>query len=450
MIVDEQRRNAILADCVERLRAGETEADCLARYGDEAAAIAPLLRAAARLHRVSAYTLSPDQHNQAKAVLRAAMLEQGRGSVHSDEPRPRFIRLALAGPLRGLATAATLVLILCVIVTITAVAASRPGDAAYSLRVIVERAPVLLQTTTVGKTMAELRISERRLADLEAHLAASGEIAAAAVKALLAGDQAAAGRADDLSQMGRAQVAAHVAAHAEALARLAQSAQGPSDRTTLQAASAQVEALAQDLLRDAPPPGSEASVTPPAGAPALSDTHMPPATATATSTARGSQSPSATATPVTLEPTRIRETPTAGAVGPGQRATALAQTATASPEKSPTSVPASPTSTLGTPSAGPSGTPAPGRRATALAQTATATHTAEPTPTPTATKGPDTPMPGRRATALAQTATATVTPVSATPVPGRRATALAQTATPGTSGNPVESGSWSASTPRAR
>ena len=61
MMMNKQRHGAILADCIERLQAGETAVDCLARYGAEAAELAPLLNAAMRLQRVNTHRLTDAQ-----------------------------------------------------------------------------------------------------------------------------------------------------------------------------------------------------------------------------------------------------------------------------------------------------------------------------------------------------------------------------------------------------
>lgn len=403
--MDKLHREIILTDCIEQLQAGETVADCRAKHGAEADAVAPLLSAAARLQRASAYRLTDAQRSQGKATLRTALRNQQRAA----HPAPGRFRFTLPGSVRGLALAGSMAFALFVVVSVTAVAASQPGDLAYPVRVLAERAPVLLKTTAAAKTATELRIADRRLADLEAQLAAEDELAFAAVQALLAGDQAAADRADALSPTERLQAASQVTAHATTLTSLAQAARRPAARETLRTAATQAEALAQRLRQDGPgPAGPTETPAAPAGQ------NPPPATATpyassATPSPAGVQSP----------------------LGPGRRATALAQTATPSPEVSTTAAPPSATGQPGAPVS----TPAPGRRATALAQTPT--QPAQPTPAHTPGPGAETPAPGRRATALAQTPTQPAQPPPAhtpgpgaeTPVPGRRATALAQTPT---------------------
>ena len=420
--MDELRRGVILADCIERLLAGETASDCLAQYGDEAAAVLPLLTAAARLHRVNTYCLTAYQRGQAKATLRAAMLSHNRRTTHSGRTGPWYLRPALTGSVRGLALAGMLALTLIAVVTVTAVAASQPGDVGYPVRVVVERAPVLLKSTAAARAAAELRIADRRLLDLETRLKAGGELVPAAVEALLAGDQAVAGRATELSRAERFQAASHVAAQAATLATLAQSTRQMSARVTLEAVAAQVESLAQRLMSDDVSGGVGSSLTPgPVETPAQSGNQIAPIALTATRTPAAPVGHTGTPLPASVQPTPIREMPTAQPPGLGQRATALAKTATASPGIAATPVPSGPPASLGTPGGLLTGSPIPGRRATALSQTATApapraTHTAEPAPTQVPIAEPDTPVPGHRATALAQTGTAPAPAATDAPV----------------------------------
>jgi len=425
-----------LGNCLDQLAAGEAIAACLAQHPEQAAELAPLLAMAVELGSLRGYGLSEAARRRAHArLLRAEVDRNSRDVTHGW----RFGSLAVSRLAAGLA-----LVFACVVLTTGMVAASQPGDLAYPVRTFVERAPVLLQATAEAKATVELRIADRRLADLETHLATKGEIAPAAIEALLAGDRAAAGRADELTQTERLLAASRVAAHAVALTNLARSAQQPLAEATLQAAAVEAESLAQHLERgseseDTPSP-TDAGPTEPPAAPAIG---VPPASVTPIPESQAPEASTSAPLPTSGQPTRRNEMLSATPV-PGRRATALAQTATA---PIPTDTPQP--SPVNTATNGPD-TPVPGRRATALAQTATApatvaTDTPQPAPVNTSTSRPDTPVPGRRATALAQTATApapaaTDTPEPSpvhtpaggpdTPVPGRRATVLAQTATP--------------------
>jgi len=402
----------ILEDCIERLQAGETIADCLARYGAQAAELAPLLTTAMQLQGVGPQRLTHGQHLRTKVALREALAER----------RARAASKSLGwrgwwGQARGLAVAAMLILGIFVTAGVTSVAASRPGDVAYPVRVTLERAPAWLQFSPAGRAAAELQVAERRLADVTGYLQTTGQVAPAAVDALLAGDQAAAANAVALPELEREAITRRVAAHAETLAALARTAGPGAAELTLDEAAAQAAALAERLS-----PGSGSLPTPPAqptSPPTPTVAPLGDAPAADITPAAAPQPERSGATPTPLP------TPTGRAIVPGQRATALAQTATVTAPTVSLTPAATPTlvaeTTTPTPAAGgPVNTPVPGRRATALAATATgqpptATPSPEPPPTDRPSGATGTPAPGRRATALAQTATAQATPITPTP-----------------------------------
>jgi hypothetical protein len=475
--MNDKELTRILGHCLDQIAAGDTVAACLAQHPEQAAELAPLLAMAGELGSLRDCRLSEAARQRARAGLLRAEVARNQSRVMPWWQSGAFGVSRLAA---GLAMA-----LFCVILTTGMVAASRPGDVAYPLRVLVERAPVLLTTTAAARATTELRIADRRLTDLASYLAAKDAIEPAAIAALLAGDQAAAAKAEALPEAERVQAASHVAAHAAALALLAQSAHQPSAEMALQAAAVRAGSLAEDIERGGTVTGgarptSDARPTQTRSAPVIVE---PPAVVTPTPEPQASETPTVTPSPTNWQPAHSSETPTARPIAPGQRATALARTATASPvtatatqnvteiRPSGTPIPGrratalAQTATVPVPAT--AGTPVPGRRATALAQTATApafgaTHTSEPSPVHTPNRGSDTPAPGQQPTAPAQTVTsapasgATNTPEpssvhtpmrgSATPAPGRRATALAQTATPA----PAHTGGPNASqTPRS-
>jgi hypothetical protein len=65
-------RATILDDCLERLKAGASPADCLSLYPGQAAELAPMLAAAVQLQDFSGHALSDAQHLRAKVALREA------------------------------------------------------------------------------------------------------------------------------------------------------------------------------------------------------------------------------------------------------------------------------------------------------------------------------------------------------------------------------------------
>jgi hypothetical protein len=354
--MNDSRQQAMLSECIERLQAGETVAACLARYGAEAAAIAPLLSAAARLRGVQPYRLSADQRGRARAALRTAMLAQTHSSVQPVKVSPWRIRVGLPHMMRRPALAALLAAALFLVGTATAVAASQPGDVAYRLRVIVERAPALFETTAAARATAELHIADRRLADVERYLAGTGQVEHNALVALLSGDQAAANQEATAPLAERAAVAVRVMDHARALSSLAGSATEAQTRTALDAAAAQALAIAASLE-----PGGARPATP--------------------STPGIIASPSPTQTPTALilvgQPTPVAPTPTQADPTPSATAAPPYGTATANP------------TTRGN---GPQHTVTP--QAHHGTQTVQAARTAQATQTPQATRTPgDGPQP---------------------------------------------------------
>ena len=66
-----------LEECLDRVVAGESAAECLAALGSQAAVVEPLVAAATRLQHVRAERLSDAQRQRAHATLAAAMAAAG-------------------------------------------------------------------------------------------------------------------------------------------------------------------------------------------------------------------------------------------------------------------------------------------------------------------------------------------------------------------------------------
>ncbi len=367
---------------------------------------------ATRLQGVGPRRLTNGQRLRTKVALREALAERrARAAGRSLGWRGWW------GQARGLAVAAMLILCLFVTAGVTSVAASRPGDVAYPVRVTLERAPAWLQFSPAGRAAVELQVAERRLADVTGYLQATGQVAPAAVDALLAGDQAAAANAAALPERERDAITRRVAAHAETLAALAQTAGPGAAELALDEAAAQAAALAERLSPGpnatrrrrpqradlaaadrrsghrppAPTPGAiryALNRTPRRHANAAADAHRPRHRPRPTGHRPGADRDRGRAdgqpdAGCHADAHRRNDSADARSRQPGEHARARparngsgchrhAQppTATPSPEPPPTERPSEAT-----------GTPAPGRRATALAQTATA-QAALATPTP--------------------------------------------------------------------
>ena len=274
----------ILDDCLERLAAGESVAQCLARYPEAAPELAPLLAAAEQMRAFATVRLSQGQRLRAKVALREELAVQKTRRDGAAYP------LGLTWARWRLAPVAALVAVLLFsTVAFSAVAASQPGDLAYPLRLAVERAPARVQFSPGGRVAAELAFADRRLSDVSQ----DGGSLEVALQALLSGDAEAVGRADALPAEEQVEVGERVAQHAQELTQLAAQAADPSESAALLGAASEASALASRLnvvtvlpastptstvaLTQAPEP----SATPrPALIPTLSMTPRPSATLT--------------------------------------------------------------------------------------------------------------------------------------------------------------------------
>ena len=242
----------ILDDGLRRLASGQSRAEVLALYPEQAHRLAPMLDAAARFAALSDARLSDPQKLRAKVALRAAIAERSA-------PRAR-----LAWPrLRALPVALLLAALLVTALSVSAVASSRPGDMAYPLRVVIERAPILVQLTPAGRAAAELDVSDRRMADVDAYFSSTGQAYPLALDALLEGDEEAASHAARLSGEQRAGVAARIAAHADTLEALADAASDPADTLRLRAAAERSRQVTKGLAQNSPVPAIATAEPPP-------------------------------------------------------------------------------------------------------------------------------------------------------------------------------------------
>ena len=231
---------AILDDCLQRLQAGATVDDCLSHHAAQAAELAPMLAAAVQLQSLASYRLSAAQKLRGRVALRNTLAT--RRQPHRWLPRGSGF-----GRVRGLALSGVAALFLFVALTISAVAASQPGDLGYPLRVVIDRVPALVQIAPAGRATAEITVAERRLSELRHHVETAGQTSITALNAVLAGDRAAADQVSGLSEPERAEIAARVAHHADALTQLAQTTAEPRAANALHTAAAEALAIAARL-----------------------------------------------------------------------------------------------------------------------------------------------------------------------------------------------------------
>ena len=351
---------AILDDCLQRLQTGETIAACLDRYPDQASELTPMLAAAARLQPLAGQRLSDAQRAQGRAAVRAATRTQVARAAHLGRgPGWGWMKSRAFGLAVG-ALAVVLVLALAG----TTVLASQPGDAVYPLRVVAERAPVALQPSPAGRADAELRIADRRLDDLESHLLATRRLEAAALAALIRGDEAAARRAVDLPEVQRRLVAERIERHAAAILRLADRAATPAVAIRLHEVANRMELVATRLRLGKPLPERRNQTGP-----------VPPVTTTAT------EQPAWTATPTA---TSVQASPLGQASVPATATTTPTPTTLPEPPQETPALPTEPPATAepDAPAATSTATSQPGRT-----DTATPTQAITSSPTPVATAG---------------------------------------------------------------
>jgi hypothetical protein len=354
--------STILDRCLEQIAAGETVSACLAAYPEHAAELAPMLAMAGELRTLSSYRLSETARQRTHAALR-----QVEAVRRARRPAPWWQRALFASrAAAGLAAA-----LLCVVLTVGLVAASQPGDLAYGVRVVVERAPALLADGADARAWAELAIASRRLADLDRTMSGQQQaLDARAVSALLASAESAAQIAVGLPEPEGAAIAVLIGDQANALAQLGRAARQPEDAEALLLASERAQRAAERVWRGVPMPdpqhGPSASATVgPQGIPAPEGTPSPQPRAAETESPTPAQ---AIASPTRATPSEPG--PSVTAPGPGPRATSPGPAGSATPS-----------------SLGPSATaPGPGVRATSPGPTASATPSG---PGPSATsQGP--------------------------------------------------------------
>jgi hypothetical protein len=267
--MNEELLSNILSRCLDRMAVGETAAACLAQYPQHADELGPLLAAAVEMSALSSYTISSAGRQRMRAQILSAEVSrnQQRAASWWRWPVVQFGMPRLATVL--------IVAVLCIVLSTAVVAASQPGDLGYGLRIAGERVPALLARDPEARARAELGIAERRLGDLDrTRSSEGGRFDERAVAALLASAERAAALAPNLPDAQRADIAAHLLAQAEHLARLGDAEPSNEDRATLQIAAAEMRSAAERARAAASPD------EPPAVAPVATPTPRPTPTVT--------------------------------------------------------------------------------------------------------------------------------------------------------------------------
>jgi hypothetical protein len=302
--MNDEELSALLSHCLDQIVAGKAVSDCLAQYPEHATELEPLLAMAGELGALRDYR--PDTAARQRAHARLLRAEVARNNLRTSRwPQPGSFAVSRL--------AAVLALVLfCLIVATGMVAASRPGDLAYGVRVVAEQAPARLAPGPEARVRAELGVTARRLADLERTMRGpEQDLDQRTMTALLASAGRAAALAASLPADGQAAVSSRLAEHARRIAQLARGARSAPVGAALQAAAAQAQRAAEEARPPAPPlrtlpvgPTPEST-----GAPAQGGARSPTATAEQTP----ASGPRATPQPAT----RPAHTETPPGPGPG-------------------------------------------------------------------------------------------------------------------------------------
>ena len=339
----------ILGRCLDQIATGKTVSACLAEHPEDAAELAPLLAMAGELGALRDYRLSEAARQRARVrLLRAEADRNNQGAARGWQPGA-FAASRLAAGL--------IVVLFCVLLTTGMVAASQPGDLAYGVRVVVERAPAWLARGPASRARAELGIAARRLADLDRTMSSQEQhLDQRTVAALLASAERAAALAASLPVAEQAEISARLAEQARRIAQLGQLSRSIQSGAALPAAAERVQRAAEHARPPTPPPDAQ-----PAG---------PAAGPTRTSAQGAHRTPTAERTPAsgshaTQQPTS-RPAHIATPLGPGPGATAPHPGPSVTPAgPGPSATPQGPGPSATAPHPGPSVTPAgPGPSAT--------------------------------------------------------------------------------------
>ncbi|MSQ40559.1 MAG: hypothetical protein EXR55_02635 [Dehalococcoidia bacterium] len=152
------RDDAILQECLDRLGGGETVAQCLARYPDQAAELRPALETAWRLREEGA-ALGPDEGFRRRTRQRLLMAYAQREG-HS---KARWAWLSALSPrLVAVGAGLLLVMVLGLGSTYRAAAASVPGESLYWLKEKGEQVRLTLARSDKAQAHLNASLAEER------------------------------------------------------------------------------------------------------------------------------------------------------------------------------------------------------------------------------------------------------------------------------------------------
>jgi Domain of unknown function (DUF5667) len=165
-----ERFENILEECLERLRRGESVEQCLERYPDQAAQLAPLLRVAVASQKTYS-GLKPRPEFKARA--RREMQEVLHGRARNIQPK----KVSSAGWIPRWAVAMASVVLIFLIAgtgTVAASTTSMPDDTLYPVKLATERVRLGLTRGGISKARVNVRLVDRRVKEI-VYLAKKGD-----------------------------------------------------------------------------------------------------------------------------------------------------------------------------------------------------------------------------------------------------------------------------------
>lgn len=156
---DSEAFDEVVEECLRRLEAGETVESCLRRFPQHAAALAPLLSAAAELRALPIPQLSHAARNAARARAQAAFARQYRS------PRRTMGRWWAPLPVLRVAVALLLAFVLFG-ASVASAQHSLPGEPLYSVKRATETAQLYLARRPEQKAELYLSFAGRRVDEM--------------------------------------------------------------------------------------------------------------------------------------------------------------------------------------------------------------------------------------------------------------------------------------------
>jgi hypothetical protein len=156
---DDKILTEVFDDCLERLTlGGETVEQCLARYPEQAEALAPLLRTATAVKRVALTSPRPEFRAQARAQFQVALREA------ASRRKPSFFSFRF--PQWAAAVSVVAVVSLGGGGTVVAANQSLPDSPLYAMKLATEEMRLNLTTSSLGKADLEMQLANRRVNEI--------------------------------------------------------------------------------------------------------------------------------------------------------------------------------------------------------------------------------------------------------------------------------------------